>query len=137
MTIVFVSHKLEDVELLCSRVAVLRQGELVGTAEPPYQTKSLVRHDVRAGRLALGAGPRCSRGGPILSLRGVSLEALRLQIRDVSFEARAGEVIGLAGMEGSGQSVLLSACAGLARPVAGRVLPGGTGTSRASRTTGT
>ena len=36
MTIVFVSHKLEDVELLCSSVAVLRQGTLVGTAEPPY-----------------------------------------------------------------------------------------------------
>jgi general nucleoside transport system ATP-binding protein len=120
MAIVFVSHKLEDVELLCSTVAVLRQGMLVGTAEPPYDTKTLVRmmfeRDVSfTGKTALQPGM------PILSLRGVSLEALRLQISDVSFEARAGEVIGLAGMEGSGQSVLLSACAGLARPVAGTV----------------
>jgi len=60
-------------------------------------------------------------GRPILSLSGVSLESQRLQIRDVSFEARAGEVIGLAGMEGSGQSMLLSACAGLARTVSGHV----------------
>jgi len=125
MAIVFVSHKLEDVELLCSTVAVLRQGMLVGTAEPPYDTKSLVRmmfeRDVSfTGKTALQPGK------PILSLRGVSLEALRLQIIDVSFEARAGEVIGLAGMEGSGQSVLLSACAGLVRPVAGTVRLGDT-----------
>jgi simple sugar transport system ATP-binding protein len=125
MAIVFVSHKLEDVELLCSTVAVLRNGTLVGTAVPPYDTKLLVRmmfeREVSfTGKTALQPGK------PILSLRGVSLEALRLQISDVSFEARAGEVIGLAGMEGSGQSLLLSACAGLARPVAGRVCLGDT-----------
>ena len=60
-------------------------------------------------------------GQPILSLERVCLEGVRLQIQDVSLEARAGEVIGLAGMEGSGQSIFLSACAGLIRPVAGRI----------------
>jgi len=125
MTIVFVSHKLEDVELLCSTVAVLRQGMLVGTAVPPYDTKSLVRmmfeRDVSfTGKMTV------QPGRSILALHGVSLEAQRLKISDVSFTARAGEVIGLAGMEGSGQAVLLSACAGLARPVAGRVCLGDT-----------
>ncbi len=123
MTILFVSHKLEDVELLCSSVAVLRQGALVGTAAPPYETASLVRmmfeRDVTPSRRVPPAP-----GAPVLSLRGVSLEALRLEISDVSFDVRAGEVIGLAGMEGSGQSVLLSACAGLVRPVSGKVLLG-------------
>jgi simple sugar transport system ATP-binding protein len=120
MTIIFVSHKLEDVELLCSRVAVFRQGELVGSAEPPYETKSLVRM-MFSRDLAFTGRTSVPPGSPILSLHGVSLEALRLQIRDVSFEVRAGEVVGLAGMEGSGQSVLLSACAGLVQPVSGRV----------------
>jgi ABC-type uncharacterized transport system ATPase subunit len=120
MTIVFVSHKLEDVELLCSSVAVLRQGKLAGTAEPPYDTRSLVRMMFERD-IGYSGKASIEPGRPILSLRGVSLEAQHLQISDVSFEARAGEVIGLAGMEGSGQSVLLSACAGLARPVAGRV----------------
>jgi len=120
MTVIFVSHKLEDVELLCSNVAVLRQGELVGTAVPPYETKSLVRMMFSRDVAFTGKASRAP-GRPILSLRGVSLETQRLQIEDVTFEARAGEVIGLAGMEGSGQSVLLSACAGLARPVSGRV----------------
>jgi simple sugar transport system ATP-binding protein len=125
MTIIFVSHKLEDVESLCSRVAILRQGELVGTATPPYETKSLVRmmftRDVAATAKAVPAP-----GKPILALSAVSLEAQRLQIRDVSFQVHAGEVVGLAGMEGSGQSMLLSACAGLSRPVAGHVRLGET-----------
>jgi simple sugar transport system ATP-binding protein len=108
------------VELLCARVAVFRQGAVVGTAEPPYQTKALV-HMMFSRDLAFTGRTAQPAGSPILTLQGVSLEALRLQIRDVSFEARAGEVIGLAGMEGSGQSVLLSACAGLAQPVSGHV----------------
>jgi len=120
MTVLFVSHKLEDVQLLCSSVAVLRQGALVGTASPPYDTSTLVRMMFERD---VAPSPRTppAPGAPVLSMRGVSLEALRLQISDVSFEARAGEIIGLAGMEGSGQSVLLSACAGLVRPVSGRV----------------
>ncbi len=121
VTILFVSHKLEDVELLCSSVAVLRAGKLVGSAAPPYDTAALVRMMFERDVSASSRGS-ASPGQPILRLRRVCLEALPLQITDVSLEARAGEVIGLAGMEGSGQSVLLSACAGLTRPVAGRVL---------------
>jgi general nucleoside transport system ATP-binding protein len=120
MTIVFVSHKLEDVELLCDRVAVLRQGELAGTAAPPYETRSLVR--MMFGKEVASGGRTAARPGrTILTLEGVSIEGTRIQIKDVSFQARAGEVIGLAGMEGSGQSLLLSTCAGLTRTVAGRI----------------
>jgi ABC-type uncharacterized transport system ATPase subunit len=120
MTILFVSHKLEDVELLCSPVAVLRQGALVGSAAPPYDTSALVRM-MFSREITVSGKPAHVPGAPILSMRGVCLEARRQRIEDVSFEARAGEIIGLAGMEGSGQSVLLSACAGLAGPVSGHV----------------
>jgi len=120
MTIIFVSHKLEDVEFLCSRVAVLRQGSLTGVALPPYVTKELVQ--MMFGReIALSAKPPAGPGGAVLSLTGVSLEGARLLIKDVTFQARAGEIIGLAGMEGSGQSIFLSACAGLHRPVSGSI----------------
>ena len=85
MSILFVSHKLEDVELLCSAVAVLRSGKLVGTSTPPYDTGALVRmmfeREVTASR-RIPPAP----GAAVLSLRGVSLEAVRLQITDVSFE---------------------------------------------------
>jgi general nucleoside transport system ATP-binding protein len=120
MTIVFVSHKLEDVEFLCSRVAVLRQGSLTGSCEPPYETKRLV-HMMFGREISPGGRTAAVPGATVISLNGVSLEGVRLQIQDVTLEARAGEIVGLAGMEGSGQSVLLSACAGLIRPVAGRI----------------
>ena len=57
----------------------------------------------------------------MLSLSNVSLEDARLKISDINFEACAGEVIGLAGMEGSGQDLFLRACAGLTRTVAGKI----------------
>jgi ABC-type uncharacterized transport system ATPase subunit len=120
MTILFVSHKLEDVEALCGRVAVLRQGRLIGTAEPPYQTSGLI--EMMFGK-QISASDRfpSAPGAAVLRLDEVSVESVRLQIRNVSFQARAGEVIGLAGMEGSGQSIFLGTCAGLSRPVAGRI----------------
>jgi simple sugar transport system ATP-binding protein len=120
MTIIFVSHKLEDVEFLCDRIVVLRQGELAGTAAPPYETRVLVR--MMFGKDISSGGRLASQPGRnILTLERVSIEGTRIQIKDVSFRARAGEIIGLAGMEGSGQSLLLSTCAGLTRTVAGRI----------------
>ncbi len=120
ITIVFVSHKLEDVESLCDQVAVLRAGELVGEIKPPYNTRKLV--EMMFGReVNLGERQPVKAGDPVLSLNNISLEDVRLKIKNVDFEVRAGEVVGLAGMEGSGQDLFMRACAGLVRPVAGRV----------------
>ena len=120
MTVLFVSHKLEDVESLCSSVAVLRQGQLVGTASPPYETRNLV--GMMFGReVSFGGRTECATGEPVLEMDGVDLEGQRLRMQGLRFCISEGEVVGLAGMEGSGQSLFLSACAGLARPVAGRV----------------
>jgi simple sugar transport system ATP-binding protein len=119
-TIIFVSHKLEDVEQLCTSVAVLRQGKLVGTAKPPYHTEKLV--EMMFGKvISFGGRQPVPAGEAVIHLRNLSLEDYRLQIRNIDLEVRAGEVIGLAGMEGSGQASFLQACAGLMRPVSGRV----------------
>ncbi|HET7839650.1 MAG TPA: ATP-binding cassette domain-containing protein [Rectinemataceae bacterium] len=118
MTVIFVSHKLEDVEFLCDRAAVLRQGRLIGEALPPFDTRRLV--EMMFGKeVSLAERTTTARASGILQVKGVSLESLRIQMRNLSFEVRAGEVIGLAGMEGSGQSTFLGACAGLTRPVEG------------------
>ncbi len=123
MSVLFVSHKLEDVEALCSRVAVLRQGSLVGTAEPPYDTRLLV--EMMFGKeLPSGSRTPGRRGRPALSVNGLHVEEGRLRMEGVDLEVCAGEVIGLAGMEGSGQSQLLAACAGLLRPISGRIVCG-------------
>lgn len=120
MTVIFVSHKLEDVESLCDKVAVLRAGELVGELQPPYQTKKFV--EMMFGKeVTLGERQSVKTGDSVLELKNVSLEDARLKIKNINFDIRAGEVIGLAGMEGSGQSLLMRACAGLSRPVAGKV----------------
>jgi ABC-type uncharacterized transport system ATPase subunit len=120
MTVLFVSHKLEDVESLCSSIAVLRQGRLVGTVSPPYETRTLV--GMMFGKeVSFGGRTECTAREPVLELDDVALEGRRLRMQGLGFCINGGEVVGLAGMEGSGQSLFLSACAGLVRPVAGRV----------------
>jgi ABC-type uncharacterized transport system ATPase subunit len=120
-TIIFVSHKLEEVEALCHRVAVLREGKLVGESEAPYRTSALV--EMMFGKEVPLAPRKLIHGtDPVLELHDVSLEDPRLSMEDVSLTVRSGEVVGLAGMEGSGQRLFLQACAGLLRPVAGRIL---------------
>jgi ABC-type uncharacterized transport system ATPase subunit len=102
MTVIFVSHKLEDVEGLCHRVAVLQRGRLVGEAQPPYVTDDLVQ--MMFGKVvSLGERTQSVGCDKSFSLQHVSIEDARLQIRDINLEVNCGEVIGVAGMEGSGQ----------------------------------
>ena len=123
-TILFVSHKLEDVEGLCNRIAVLRQGYLVGEAEQPFSTKSLV--EMMFGRsVSVGERNPCGTGNVTVSLSKLSVEDYRLKIRDVSLDAHCGEVIGLAGMEGSGQALFLRAVGGISHTVGGKILVNG------------
>ncbi len=119
-TVIFVSHKLEEVEELCNQVAVLRQGQLVGEAQPPYRTDGLV--EMMFGRVVrLDERVEAPHGRPVLEIHGLQIETSRLRIEDVDLEIRAGEVIGLAGMEGSGQRTLLRACVGLTPLVHGKI----------------
>ena len=123
-TVLFVSHKLEDVEGLCTRVAILRQGYLVGETQAPYTTKQLV--EMMFGKpISVGARMPCGTIEPILSLQDLSVEDYRLKVRDVSLDMCCGEVIGVAGMEGSGQGLFLRAIAGMLRTVSGRILING------------
>jgi general nucleoside transport system ATP-binding protein len=119
-TVIFVSHKLEEVQELCTRVAVLRQGRLVGEALPPFRVDQLVtmmfEREVSPGERA-----SCTPGGTLLSLSSLCAEHGRTRFDGLDLEVRAGETIGLAGMEGSGQSLLLRTCAGITPPTGGRV----------------
>ena len=121
MTVLFVSHKLEDVEVLCDRVVVLRQGHLVGEAKPPYNTHQLV--EMMFGKeVTLGERPGGCAGEVILTLNKMAVEDYRLHIGETNLEVCRGEVIGLAGMEGSGQNLFLRAVAGMLRTVGGRIV---------------
>jgi len=114
MIVIFVSHKLEEVEELCSKVTVLRQGKVVGEAALPVPEERLV--EMMFGELV---EPRhrdaVVLGDPVLDVRTATMHDQILAVEDVTFTARSGEVVGLAGLGGSGQRSFLRACAGLLR----------------------
>lgn len=119
-TIIFVSHKLEEIGDLCDRVAVLRAGELVGEMEPPYDNEQLI--SLMFGKLVLKEQRKTiNPGESVLEMKNVTLEDYHLQVKDINVKVCQGEVIGLAGMEGSGQTLFLRASAGLLRPVGGEI----------------
>jgi simple sugar transport system ATP-binding protein len=120
ITTIFVSHKLEDVENLCDQAAVLRQGKLVCEMKKPFDQKQLVE-TMFGKEISLDARQIPEQHGCVLKLNNVSIEDARLKIQNVNLEVNGGEVIGLAGMEGSGQGAFLRACGGIVRPVGGKV----------------
>jgi len=123
-SVVFVSHKLEEVEDLCHRVTVLRRGKVTGEAEMPCLVDRLV--ELMFGRsLPPVERPLVEPGPDVLRAEGMTIPSYRLIVEDVNLEVPAGEVIGLAGLEGSGQRLFLRACAGLERLSAGRILLNG------------
>ncbi|NMC54696.1 MAG: ATP-binding cassette domain-containing protein [Chloroflexi bacterium] len=119
-TLFFVSHKLEEVEGLCHRIAVFRQGEVVGEVSPPYTTDDLVR--LMFGKeVKLKEREEIAREGAGIRFQNITIEDSRMRISNIDLDIRPGEVIGLAGMAGSGQRQFLKACCGLLKPVAGKV----------------
>ena len=124
MTVIFVSHKLEDVEALCDKVAVLRAGKLVGEGTAPFNPGKLVAM-MFGKEISLGGRQPAKAGATALQLRDLKVEDARLHLSETNLDVRCGEVIGLAGMEGSGQGPFIRACCGMLRPVSGRVVVNG------------
>ena len=125
MTVIFVTHKLQDAEDLCGKVSVLRLGQVVGEIARPFTADQMVK--LMFGQaLATSARTKIELGEPVLELKNVTVADYRLRVPDINLQVRAREVIGLAGIEGSGQRLLLRACAGLDQPVAGEIWVGGT-----------
>ena len=124
MTLIFVTHKLEDAQDLCSQVTVLRLGRVTGEVERPFTTDQLV--NLMFGQsLSPTARQAIEFGEPVLDLHDVCVADYRLRVPNINLQVCAGEVVGLAGIEGSGQRLLLRACAGLDQPVSGEILVAG------------
>ncbi|MEJ6486484.1 ABC transporter ATP-binding protein [Nostoc punctiforme UO1] len=113
-TIIFISHKLEEVMNLCDSVTVLRQGKVVVTtsteAATPQQLATLMVG--REVALQLNKSPTLP-GEIILSVQNLQVADERniLAVNNVSFELRAGEILGIAGVDGNGQRELADAIA--------------------------
>ncbi len=124
MIVIFVSHKLEEVAELCEKVTVMRQGEVIGEAQLPTPAEDLVA--MMFGQIVVQTDrPDVAIGEPNLVLDRVAVKDRKLAMEELSESVAAGEVIGLAGLAGSGQRLFLAACAGLNAPTSGSVVLAG------------
>jgi simple sugar transport system ATP-binding protein len=122
--IVFISHKLEEVKAISDRITVLRAGHVVGTlptaeASPGQLAQMMVGRPISLDR----RGPPVAGGEPVLQIEGVHCLSDRgvPALRGVSLTVRSGEIVGVAGVDGNGQSELAECIAGLRKPTAGSV----------------
>lgn len=115
LTVVLVSHKLEDIAELCDEALVLRRGELVGHQILPCPTETIV--ELMFGKRIAGVSPeKVELGDPILHVSHYPVHTPLFSIPAIDLDVQAGEVIGLAGLDGSGQVEFMRGLAGLNRP---------------------
>ncbi|MGY5872657.1 MAG: ABC transporter ATP-binding protein [Candidatus Thorarchaeota archaeon] len=123
-TIILITHKLREPMILCDRISVLRDGELVGTVNasdtsPEELAKMMVGRPVVFDVEKTPATP----GDVVLSVDNLSVDDMRgiPAVNGVSFDIRAGEIFGIAGVQGNGQTELAEALTGLTKPRGGSI----------------
>jgi simple sugar transport system ATP-binding protein len=121
-SIIFISHKLKEVQAIADTITVIRRGKVVG--ERPPSTSSVELASLMVGRsVQLRVSKEAARPGEVvLDVQDLNVHGERGEhsVRDVSFEVRAGEILGVAGVQGNGQTELAEALMGL-RPSTGSV----------------
>jgi simple sugar transport system ATP-binding protein len=134
-TIIFITHKLEEVLELADRITVMRQGRVVGVVAAEATTKEeLARMMVGRDVLLRVAKEDASPGEPVLQVRGLCAMGRKGThvLEDIDLEVRAGEVLGIAGVQGNGQTELVEVITGLRKASAGTVAVSGHETTNRS-----
>jgi simple sugar transport system ATP-binding protein len=137
-TIVLITHKLDEVMEISDRVTVMRRGKTVERMATPSTTpadiaRAMVGRDVAlAGSSAFGGAATRRAGAPVPDAGNTPpLSVANLVVRDergqlvvdgVTFDVAAGEILGIAGVEGNGQTELIEAIAGLRPPIGGAIM---------------
>jgi simple sugar transport system ATP-binding protein len=127
-TAIFITHKLREVIAICQRATVLRRGKLIGTVTisattPSEIARMMVGEEIESVRVTKHQAP----GEVRLNVQGISADDERglPALREIEFDVCAGEIVGLAGVEGNGQHELLEALLGLRRVSEGKIMIGG------------
>ncbi len=114
-SILYISHKLDEIRALCQRCTVLRGGKVTGEVDPRQESNASL------SRLMIGAEPpplqhrEAKVGAAVLQLRSLGLarqSPFGMDLHEVGFDVRAGEVVGIAGVSGNGQQELMAALSG-------------------------
>ena len=128
-SILFISHKLNEIMEVSDRVSVLRKGRYIGTVNtadtnPVELSRMMVGHDVQ---LVVDKGP-AHPGEVVLDVQDLHVPSKLYKhdaVKGVSFQARKGEIVCIAGIDGNGQTELVYALSGLARCSSGTIILGG------------
>ena len=135
-SILFISHKLNEIMSVADRCTVLRKGKYVGTVSIKDTSKEelsrmMVGRNVEFEVHKEPAQPK----EPILRVQGLTMHSLgnkKESVRNVSFEARAGEIVCIAGIDGNGQTELVYGLTGLEKAKSGKITLNGTDITNAS-----
>ena len=120
-SILYISHKLDEVRALCDTATILREGRVVGRVDPRREsTRTLAERMIGVAppalrRTPLERRPRERLGVDWRALPPGDTDRVGLRLRDLRFEVGGGEILGIAGIAGNGQSELLAALAGETR----------------------
>ena len=123
-TIIFITHKLREVLELSDRVTVLRRGKVVGHLITKDTTQEEIARLMVGREVLLSVDKAPARPGDVLlSVEHIKADSERglAALRDVSFDVRAGEILGIAGVEGNGQSELVEVITGMRKATSGKV----------------
>ncbi len=135
VTIIFITHKLQEVMEITDRVTVLRDGRQVATVNTSEVNEADLARMMVGRDVLLHVDRKEHRAGDVLlrveGLNAHSARGLRA-LKDVSFEVRAGEIVGIAGVAGNGQTELVEVITGLRKQDAGHIYIGEVDVSKAS-----
>jgi ABC-type uncharacterized transport system ATPase subunit len=123
-SIIFITHKLREVMDVADRITVIRRGKVIGSTRPSEADQSMLAEMMvgRAVQLEVERTP-AKVGGTVLTVEDLVVldERHQVAVDGISFDVRAGEVLGIAGVQGNGQTELVEALTGLRPPVSGKV----------------
>ncbi|MGO4830834.1 ABC transporter ATP-binding protein, partial [Rhizobiaceae sp. 2RAB30] len=118
-SILYISHKLDEVQALCDSATVLRNGKVTGTAHPRQTTAiELARMMVGSKLPEMHVEPARPGQRPVLEVKNLSAaprDRYGVALDDVSFDVHGGEIVGIAGVSGNGQAELISLLSGETR----------------------
>lgn len=115
VSILYISHKLSEIQTLCDRATILRGGKIVETCFPRLETPKSLAEMMIGSSLAQPRPRKSSPGRPVLEVRDLSTQAtgpFSVALKDVCFDVRSSEILGIGGVAGNGQEELVSALGG-------------------------